>query len=407
MKLQDKANALIAQGALTNSKRPSTFIEGVYPTHVQRGKGCYLWDTDGKKYFDFICGLGCNLLGYAQEDVDKAIATRLQSGITLSLSTPEELILAEKLKVLFPFVDCMKFLKTGSEACSAAIRIARTYRGRTRILSEGYHGHHDGFVSLTTPALGVKDQFSYEKFDGSKYEVPTQEELFDVAAVIIEPVMTDFSSDRIDFLHALTNNCRASGALLIFDEVITGFRFPKMSVANYLGMEPDLIILGKAIANGMPLSVVAGKKEIMNCDEYFVSSTFAGETLSLVAAGKTLDLLRGKYNLLDLWQKGDLWLQEFNSFWPEKIRIDGYPTRGRFEGDPLVKALFFQESVDSGILFGPSWFFNFPLAEKSQITLNACKDIICKIKSGSVNLRGKLPKSPFAERVRQEAGVKQ
>ena len=143
MNLQDQANNLIAQGALTNSKRPSTFVEGVYPTHVDRGRGCYLWDYQGKKYFDFIGGLGCNILGYAQEDVNFAMIERMHKGVTLSLSTEEELKLAAKIQMIFPFVDCMKFLKTGSEACSAAVRIARAYTGKENIVSAGFHGWND------------------------------------------------------------------------------------------------------------------------------------------------------------------------------------------------------------------------------------------------------------------------
>lgn len=404
MKLQDKANELIAQGALTNSKRPETFVKGVYPTHLKNGRDACVWDYEGKKYYDFICGLGSNLLGYANEDIGQAIRDRLMGGITLSLGTEEELICAEKLVNIFPFVDSMKFLKTGSEACSAAIRIARAYTNREYIFSEGYHGWHDEFVSLTHPAIGVPpaaycalplaDLFEAAKADKSM--------LRDAAAVIIEPIVTDCSEERLEWLRELRTICTDNGIVLIFDEVITGFRFPRYCVSNYYEIYPDILLLGKAIAGGMPLSVVAGKNAVMNCSEYFVSSTFAGETLSLVAASRSIDLLKSKYRLSDLWQAGDEWLREFNALWPEKIRIDGYATRGRFVGDPLVRALFFQESVLAGCLFGPSWFYNFPLAEKSKITLDIARSVICKIKSGAVKLKGELPRSPFAEKVRLE-----
>ncbi len=403
MSLQELSNKRIAQGALTNSKRPQTFVEGVYPTHLSRGNGCYVWDYNGKRYVDFITGLGCNLLGYAHEEVNNAIYKRMQNGATLSLSTEEELILAEKLIYLFPFIDCMKFLKTGTEACMAAIKIARAATGRQIVLSEGYHGWADEFVSLTPPALGVPKTALDCSNIGSMQKLQEFDLEFDereIAAIIIEPVMTDFSKERIEWLKNLRKECTRKGILLIFDEVITGFRFLDYSVSNHLDIIPDIIVMGKSIANGLPLSVVAGKKEIMNCGEYFVSSTFAGETLSLVSASKTIDLLRTKYLLSELWKTGKTWAEEFNSFWPEKIRLEGYPTRGRFEGDPWVKALFFQESCDSGILFGPSWFWNFPLMEKSDITLQTVKDVICKIKMGNVKLRGNPPMSPFADRVR-------
>jgi glutamate-1-semialdehyde 2,1-aminomutase len=407
MNLQDRANEVIAQGALTNSKRPETFVEGVYPTHLRNGLGCHVWDYQGKKYHDFITGLGSNLLGYAQEDINQAIRDRLLAGVTLSLGTEEELIVAEKIRQIIPFAESMKFLKSGSEACTAAVRIARAYTGRDFVYSDGYHGWHDEFVSLTEPATGVHGYFPIDELkyindhghsdgDGHAFLGP----YCDIAAIIVEPIVTDLSQDRIKYLKDLRRFCNTHGIVLIFDEVITGFRFPRFCVSNYLEIEPDIIILGKAIANGLPLSVVAGKKEIMNCGEYFVSSTFAGETLSLVAASRTIDLLKTKYKLTDLWQKGEDWLKEFNSYWPEKIRIEGYATRGRFVGDPLIKALFFQEAVISGLLFGPSWFFNFPLSDSSKVTIDSAKDVICKIKSKNVKLMGKLPKSPFAEKVR-------
>lgn len=405
MNIQEQANLCIAQGALTNSKRPSTFVEGVYPTHLVRGRACYVWDTAGKKYFDYICGLGSNLLGYGQQDICRAMMDRMHDGATLSLSTPIEIDVANRLKSIFPFVDCVKFLKTGTEACSAAVRIARAATGKEWILSEGYHGWSDIFVSQTSPALGVAEKFKIAPL-GDWLQAEERLAKGNVAAIIIEPVMTNASPERAKSLNQLRALCTKYRTLLIFDEIITGFRFPKFSVANYFGIEPDLILLGKAIANGMPLSVVGGKKEIMNCDEYFVSSTFAGETLSLVAAQKTIDLLRnGQYKLDTLWHKGEEWLKEFNSLWPSELRIEGYATRGRFEGDPLAKALFFQEAVDSGLLFGPSWFFNFPLAEKSEITLSAVRDIVCKIKTGGVRLRGKMPQSPFAEKMRTKSST--
>lgn len=395
---QNRADLCIAQGALTNSKRPETFIRGVYPTHLKRGLGAYVWDYEGKKYADFITGLGSSILGYAHAGVNRAISERLSLGATLSLGTMEEVECAEKVKQLFPFVDLVKFLKTGTEACNAAVKIARGVNGRKLILSEGYHGWGDGFISLTRPAIGIRDRFDFQTL--SNFE---DFDLWGVAAIIIEPVITDFSEERFDYLRRLKKACNDSGCLLIFDEIITGFRFPNFSVANYTGIEPDLILLGKAMANGLPISCVAGKRKVMNCDEYFVSSTFAGETLSLVAAKKTMELLQtnSHYRLKDLWEKGGAWLEEFNSFYPEKVSIEGYPTRGRFIGDDETKALLFQEACEAGILLGPSWFFNFPLSEENHI-LASLKEILCKIKMGTVKLKGEMPKSPFAEKMRKK-----
>jgi len=391
---QRRAMECIAQGSLTNSKRPSCLIEGIYPTHLATGHGAYVWDVEGNRFLDFICGLGSNILGYGHPEVTEAIIHRAHQGATLSLSSYTELFTAEKVKELVPWVEQVKFLKTGSEACQAALRIARAYTKRNRVYTEGYHGWSDEFVSLTPPALGVMHHQWIRKLEAAEIEP-------DTAAVIIEPVMLDTSDDRIAWLRQLREFCTRNGVVLIFDEIITGFRYPGFTVAQHYGIQPDLICLGKAIANGMPLSAVAGKRDLMSGQEYFVSSTFAGETLSLAAATKTMQLLQTKYRLEHLWEKGGQFLKAFNSIWPGMIQIEGYPTRGYFKGDPEVKAKFWQEACRAGILFGPSWFFNFHHISVMDQVLNTCSDILTRIRTGSVQLEGKAPQSPFAAKVRE------
>jgi glutamate-1-semialdehyde 2,1-aminomutase len=395
--LHHRAQDCIAQGYLTNSKRPQSLVKGVYPTHLTRGQGCYVWDARGKKYIDFITGLGTNLLGYANDTVIAAATNALSKGIVLSLGTPYEIEAAEKLKELFPWVDQTKFLKTGTEACAAAIRIARGKTGRLKVLSEGYHGWSEGFVSLTPPAIGCPSSGSLEFALLKDQPVDSR-----TAAVIVEPVMTDISAERIAFLKKLREECTKHRAMLIFDEVITGFRTPKYSMSAYFGIEPDIIVLGKAIANGFPLAAVAGKRSVMEGSEYFVSSTYAGCVDALAAARRTMELLQKNYKLDDLWAKGAEFVKDFNSIWPEMIRIDGYPTRGVFAGDPMTKALLFQEACFAGILFGPSFFFNFPLMTEAFSVIGTIRDIVYRIKSGNVTLLGEMPASPFAQKVREQ-----
>lgn len=394
---RDRANRSIAHGALTNSKRPASFVDGVYPTHVTKGEGCFLWDPSGKRYFDFIGGLGSCILGYGNQAVIAAAVEGLNRGATLSLGTTAEVETAEKLKEIIPFVDHVRFLKTGSEACSAALRIARAYTGKTGILSSGYHGWHDEFVSLTPPATGVPRTFEcVGTLDSSTPD------LDGIAAVIVEPVMTDFSENRGRWLSELSAHCKKNGTLLIFDEVITGFRVPKLAVANNFGVLPDLIIMGKAMANGLPVSVVAGRSEIMASD-YFVSSTFAGEMASLFAARKVMDLLRtDEYAIERVWKAGASFITRFNEMAGDKIRIVGYPTRGVFEGDPLFKAIFWQEACKSGMLFGSSFFFHFGHIGHEETILSACQSVIRKLQHTQVKLDGEMPQSPFAQKVRNQ-----
>jgi glutamate-1-semialdehyde aminotransferase len=383
-----RAQDCIAHGYLTNSKRPESHVKGVYPTHVAKGQGCYLWDTKGKKYFDFICGLGTNLLGYGNETIANAVHDAARKGPSLSFSTPYELDVAEQLKTFFPSMEVVRFLKTGTEACLAAVRIARAKTGSNEVMSEGYHGWSDEFVGLTPPAIGIaKPGHSMSKLHDYNQRQ---------AIAIVEPVITDHSPQRKADLETLRKNIDC----LIFDEVITGLRFKDYSVSRALNVTPDIICIGKALGNGFPIAAIAGKKGVMNCDEYFVSGTYCGDIVSLAAASTTLKLLRTRYNLDDLWRAGQRWLDEFNSFWPEKIKIVGYPTRGVFTGDDLIKALLFQECCDAGILFGPSWFFNFPLMEHGFNCLKTVGEIIKKIRFGGVTLRGEMPRSPFAQRVR-------
>lgn len=393
---QNRSELAIAGGALTNSKRPQCFVQGVYPTHLARGQGCMVWDTDGKKYVDFVCGLGANLLGYGNTEIAHAVSARLKDGISLSLGTPLEVEAAEQIKALFPFVDRIRFLKTGSDACTAAIRIARTYRNKGKVFSEGYHGWHDEFVSLTPPALGVYGEFPTEKL------TDIQDIDYETAAVIVEPIQTNDGPERVTWLRALRERCTQVGAVLIFDEVITGLRFPGHSVARRLGIIPDLICLGKAIGGGLPLSVVGGRREIMECGEYFVSSTFAGDTAALAASLKTFQLVTTKYDIQHLWEKGEAFQRSFNAIHPEGIRIQGYGTRGAFVGDEMTKALFWQEACRAGLLFGPSVFFCFPHMDVLDPVLNACRDILTRIQTGSVKLIGELPKSPFSQRARTQ-----
>jgi glutamate-1-semialdehyde 2,1-aminomutase len=395
--LRQRSELAIAQGALTNSKRPECFVKGVYPTHMSRGEGCYLWDTKGNRYTDFICGLGSNILGYAEGEVTNALADAAKDGCSLSFASTLEVRAAERVKELFPFVGRLKFLKTGTEACLAAIRIARAATGKKFVYSEGYHGWSDEFVGLTPPHMGINPSGYMRKLPDNFYDMAG-----DTAAVIVEPVSTDASAERCAWLQGLRDYCTTHGIALIFDEVITGFRFPKFSVANAWGIRPDLICLGKAMGNGMPISVVGGSSKFMDCGEYFVSSTFAGERLSLAAALKTMELLETKHKIADLWDAGEKFITHFNQLAPGKVWIEGYPTRGAFRGDDLIKALFWQEACKAGLLFGPSWFFNFKHIPIADQVLSVCEDIFRRIRLGGVRLEGEMPQSPFAARMREK-----
>lgn len=389
----NRAELSIAQGALTNSKRPSTFVEGVYPTHASGGRGAKLF-VDGRAYIDYICALGTNLVGYGNYQLSDAVLKRFLKGATLSLSSELEVELAERLKSVVPWTDLWKFTKSGTEAGAAAVRIARAYNGRSLVLSDGYHGWSDDFVSLTDPGIGVPRRDWMARFDFDRIK--------DASAVIIEPVVTDYSKERRIELEKIKKECEKHDTVLIFDEIITGFRFPGFSVSKFFGIEPDMILLGKAMGGGLPLSAIGGKRNIMNCTEYFISGTFFGETVSMAASLELINLMKRdgtKFSLQDLWNSGQDFLRRFNELSPH-LKINGYPTRGVFEGDESVKALFWQEACRAGVLFGPSWFFNFPLMNETDSVIPVFRDIFARIHTGAVSLQGKMPKKPFAQQVR-------
>lgn len=382
---------VIAQGALTNSKHPDRFIGGIYPTHAVKWSGCYLFDEKNERYADYICGLGTNLLGYSNPKIVEATV----SGASPSLPTHYEVLAAEKLNEFFCFAEKWKFSKTGSVACNAAIKIARAYTGRKIILSQGYHGDGDEFVSLTPPASGVHTctEIALLKDDS---------DFSDVAAVIIEPIETELSDARTQWLYALREKCTKAGALLIADEIITGFRFPKFSVSTYLNIVPDLIVIGKAMANGHPLAAVGGKAKVMDCG-YFVSSTYAGSVESLSACLAVMNLLASdpSYSILKLWDAGRNFRDKFNGVAePLGLSIEGYPTRGVFKGTEMVKALFMQEACKAKFLFGPSWFYNFHLIAEDYNLFSFLKDFVLNMRMGGVPLQGKMPTSAFSQRAR-------
>lgn len=392
---QRRSLECIHNGALTNSKRPECFVKGVYPSHITRGEGCYLFDSENKKYIDFICGLGSNLFGYANLQINEAITRQLFKGSLYSLSSTLEVECAEKLKEKLHFVSKLRFLKTGTEACMAALKIARAHTGRSKILSHGYHGWSDPFISLSPPNIGVPLDQNIETL------VSLDQINENVAAVILEPIITDHSKSRLEFLIKLNEVCKKNGVLVIYDEIITGMRWKNFTFANDSGIYPDIICLGKAFGGGLPISVVGTKIGIGEGKEWFVSGTFAGDLLALSAMKKCISMLESTHRMDDLWASGQSFIDQFNSIAPEVITIEGYPTRGVFKSNnDINKALFFQEACKAGILFGSSWFYNFKHIEVKEIVLSACKDILQRIKTKHVQLEGQMPVTPFAQKQR-------
>jgi len=398
-----QSNANIAQGALTNSKHWDRFVKGVYPTHVISGSGSVLHTRDNKRYIDFICGLGCNLFGYGNEKIRQHVLQFSFHGESHSLPSTHELDASERVKEMWPFIEKVKFLNDGSSACTAATIIARAYalkkwgKLKTQIYSAGYHGWHPEFVSLTPPGNGVCDHRHIRKLP-YHYENEIIPEA--TAAIIIEPVELDDSRARIEWLKRLRTFCDAFKIVLIFDEVITGMRYPKYSVSSFYEIYPDLILLSKAIANGDKIAVVGGKSEIMD-NEYFISGTFHGHTPSLIALERTIAMAMhdGGYDMEYLKEESIEFVTKLNEITRPNFWIDGWGSRGAFKGDKKAIAIFWQEMVKAGFLFGPSLFTNFDLIPHFADVLTLAQNIK-NVGYAKIKLEGNMPSSPFSAKQR-------
>lgn len=379
MTWQKRAEAVLAQGCLTFSKRADQYIEGVSPTHCTGvAIGHPGFHTDQGAYFDFVCGLGSNLVSFRNN---------------FSIPSVKEVELAERVKALFPAIDKLKILKTGTAATDAAIRFARAYTQKPLVWGTGYHGSSDTWVSVEDPGVGTFFQF-YQKFHDFDNLIHNLKKCPDdwLGAVIIEPVQLDF--DVKDKLQEIRSLCTEKGAVLIYDEVITGFRVPKYSVANFYGIQPDLICLGKALGDGYPISIVGGREDIMDTEGVFISNTHNGSVEGINAALETLDFLTEE-KILGLWIRGRRFQQCFNDLCPQ-VQIVGYPTRGELRGDDLPRALFMQEMAKRGYFWGRAFFMHHLFTEDFLArTLEVAREVFAAIESGSVKLEGLMPRPAF------------
>ncbi|MBM4201482.1 MAG: aminotransferase class III-fold pyridoxal phosphate-dependent enzyme, partial [Gammaproteobacteria bacterium] len=261
--LWERARGLIPAGTQTLAKGPTQFSDGVAPKYLIKGQGARVWDVDGNEYLDYNMGIGPIILGYCHPVVDGAIRAQLDDGITFSLMHPLEVELAELLRECIPNTDAVRFSKTGCDVTSAAVRLARAYTGRERILCCGYHGWHDWYIGVTDRCAGIPDAVKAlthtVNYNDLQSVIDAVDE--DVACVILEPFV--FERENGHFLSGLRELCDRHGVLLIFDEMWTGFRCAVGGAQEFLGVRSDLSLFSKAMANGMPISAITGRGDVM------------------------------------------------------------------------------------------------------------------------------------------------
>lgn len=289
---RDRADALLPTGASTGSKRPFALYgeeSADAPAHFVSASGCRIMDVEGGRFIDCTMALGSVALGYAEPSVVQAVITAASEGNVSSLSSWREVELAERLHALIPSAERVQFLKTGAEATAAAIRLARTYTGRSHVVGCGYFGWHDWSSDAAGVPQSTRHLYTRVPFDDmSALDRAVEAAGSDLAAIVLEPVVEREPSEM--WLLRARELCDARGAALIFDEVKTGFRVAPGGWQEVSGVTPDLASFGKAMANGYPLAAVVGRAPLMAAArDTWISSTLASESTALAAALAVLD----------------------------------------------------------------------------------------------------------------------
>ena len=393
--LYERALKLIPSVTQTLAKGPGQHTRGVAPIYLQRGHGSHVWDVDGNEYIDFTMGVGPLSLGYCNPVVDAAIRAQLDDGITFSLMHPLEVEVAELMRDVVPGAEAVRFSKTGADVTSAAIRAARAFTGKNKVLCCGYHGWHDWYVGVTDRISGIPQNIQdlsftipYNDIEGVEASLKKDS---DIACIILEPIV--FEAPQDNFLHQLRELCTQYGVLLIFDEMWTGFRLALGGAQEFFGVQADLACFSKAVANGMPISMLTGRADIMKVFEkqVFFYTTFGGEALSLAAAKATINELRDKNVAAYLAAQGKKLREGYNAIAGELglsyTRCFGFDCRSMVvfdaeAGNPLeVKAFVQQEMIKNGILWGG--FHNMSYAHSDadvEYTLNVYRRVLPLLK---------------------------
>ena len=364
----ERAFKVIPCGTNCLSRGRDNWVQGVSPSFIQRGEGAYVYDVDGNRYIDFACGLGPVILGYNHPVVKEAVIRQLEQGNVFALCHPLEVELSELLIDMIPCGEMVRLGRNGSDVTSAAVRLARAHTGRDTIIACGYHGFQDWYIGSTERCAGVPQAvrdltvtFSYN--DVHRLHQLLSENEGDVACVIMEPVYA--LKPNPGFLETVKELTHAAGAVLIYDEIFTGFRFGLGGAQEHFNVIPDLGCFSKAMANGMPVSALVGRQEIMRDFEdkqVFYSCTFSGETTALAAAIACLRYMREENVPAQIWRTGQQIIDRFEELMGRLgisyMSIIGYPPRTPVtfqdaggSGFMDIKSLFQQECIVRGLLF--------------------------------------------------------
>ena len=388
-----KVSPLAAQ---TYSKSYRYFSKGYAPSYMDHGEGCRMYDVDGNEFIDFMCALGPITIGYNDPTVNDAVIKQVNKFASASLQSELEVELAEKICEIIPCAEMVRFVKNGGDATTAAVRLARAFTGRDIVLMSGYHGMHDWSVGASANNKGVPvavrnltKNFVYN--DLEDLEKKLQE--FEVAAVILEPIQSN--GPKEGYLEGVKELAHKYGAILIFDEVVSGFHYALGGAQELFGVSPDLVSFGKGMGNGYPISAVAGRRDLLEqiSEGVFISTTFGGDSIAMAASLATLKLLEkpgyyehinkigtmilnGIQEKIDKYQLADV------------VSVSGMPAHGgvAFEGHGSlsyldIQSIYSQEMLKKGIYVFAIYFLNQHHTEKEvQQYLDATDAAFAQIK---------------------------
>lgn len=424
--LWKKAQKKVHGGVPLLSKKPTRFLREGWPAYFKKAKGITVTDLDGNTYLDFsYMGVGPNLLGYVDSDVNKAVKKVIDEGNQSTLNSPEEVELAEELLRLHPWAGQVRYARTGGEIASVAIRIARAHSGKDTIAFCGYHGWHDWYlagnldsdknldghlipglqpIGVPRALRGTALPFNYNRIEELEKIVATN----DIGVIAMEPMRHHEPEDN--FLHKVRDIADRIGAVLIFDEISSGFRLGFPGAHTRLGVIPDIVIYSKAMSNGFPMAALVGKQEVMKeAEASFISSTYHSERIGPAAALATLKKMRELKVVAYIekigWKIGKIW-EELGKKHGLPIRVEGPGALINFNFDhpnaAALKALYTQEMLLEGYLASSviyvSYAHKLSHLPKYQMAVDRVFTFLAeRIRKNDVlqHLRGGLPESGF------------
>ncbi len=402
--LWEKAKKIIPGGNQLLSKRTERFLPGLWPSYYKKAKGCEVWDLDGNKYYDFAgMGVGSCILGYADEDVDKAVINAINLGSMSTLNSYEEVELSQKLLSLHPWAEMVRFSRTGGEACAIAVRIAKADSGRDRVAFCGYHGWHDWYLSSNLadtnnldgqllPGLEPRGvprflkntalPFNYNKIE--ELEKIVKDYPGEIGVIIMEPRRGQGPKDG--FLEKVRAIADRIGAVLIFDEVTSGFRINLGGIHLTMGVNPDMAVFGKALGNGYAISAIIGKKNVMdNAQTSFISSTFWTERIGFAAALASLNKMEKENAQKKMIEYGELiskGRERIANNYGIQVSTGGIPSFNYFsfnyKNALAIQTYYIQEMLRKGFLLDMSIATSLAYSEETINKFLAATEVVFK-----------------------------